>query len=48
MFVDHFVALGGPFLGTVEMTRAALITGHFPPLDNLFSESEVTCTFVVL
>lgn len=39
--VDHFVPLGGPWLGAVQLMKAVMIDGSFEPLDLLFTESEM-------
>ena len=38
---QHFVALGGPFLGSVTLLQAVMVDGTFPPLDMLFTESQM-------
>ena len=39
--LQHFVALGGPFRGAVALQRAVLVDGSFPPLDLMFSQSQM-------
>ena len=39
--VGHFVPLGGPFRGAVTLMRAMMVDGAFPPLDLMFSESDM-------
>lgn len=39
--LQHFVSLGGPFRGSVNLTRAVLVDGLFPPLNMLFNESQM-------
>ena len=43
--VAHFVALGGPFRGSVDLQKAVMIDGAFPPLDMIFTESEMLTIF---
>ena len=39
--IAHFVALGGPFRGSVALLRAMMIDGSFPPLDMMFTQSQM-------
>jgi len=39
--IAHFVALGGPFRGSVALLRSMMVDGNFPPLDLMFSESDM-------
>jgi len=39
--IAHFIPLGGPFLGSVQLLRAMQVDGAFPPLDMMFSTSQM-------
>eukprot|EP00658_Telonema_sp_P-2_P022945 TRINITY_DN19191_c0_g2_i1.p1 TRINITY_DN19191_c0_g2~~TRINITY_DN19191_c0_g2_i1.p1 ORF type:complete len:261 (+),score=47.10 TRINITY_DN19191_c0_g2_i1:110-892(+) len=41
LHLAHFIPLGGPFLGSVQLLRAVLVDGTFAPLDMLFNESQM-------
>jgi len=40
-YIQHFIPLGGPFLGSVQLLRAMQVDGAFPPLDAIFSTSQM-------
>merc|ERR1719424_1442487 len=40
-YIQHFVPLGAPWLGAVQLMKTVMIDGSFEPLDLLFSESQM-------
>lgn len=40
-YIQHFVPLGGPWLGAVQLMKTVMIDGSFEPLDLLFTESQM-------